>query len=462
MTGRTNFLPSRGLVHASAATLTDEWHQIVEEERTRKVSLRGPIVAGLATLGVGVGGFFLWAYFTPVAQASAAAGKVVVESSTKTVTHLEGGTLREVLVSEGEAVRTGQVLARLDVTRSFSVEVQARQQLFINQVKLARLLAERDENHTFTVPEETPKGMSAAMAAQLLKTEQRLFQERQSQYADQIASAQSEIDQIEILFVSFNAKQKALEEQLTYLKQDYELLSSLESKRLATKPQKNEKRIQILDMESRIAEAHASLGQNRQLLAQAKLNLANIRTEHLRSISEQLQQVQTDIARGQQEIVGAADVVEMAAIRSPQDGVVSNIKIHTPGSALSAGTPIMDIVPADQPLLIEGKARAMDIDTIRVGASAEIHLSSFGADEAFPLKGKVIYVAADSVADEKTGDTTYLIRVKIDKGELASQPNLFMYPGMGAEIYVVNGERTALTYLTSPLLKSFSRAFREQ
>jgi HlyD family secretion protein len=442
--------------------LQDEWSIIVDEESARTVSLRGPIISGIATLVIGVGGFLVWAYFTPVAQASAATGKVIAESYTKTVTHLEGGTLKEIVVREGQRVRVGDLLATLEITRSRSVELQARQQLFINKVKMARLIAERDERKSFSFAGEVPQGMSSEAASQLVETEERLFKERQNQYIDLVASAQSQVEQFEILYLSYQAKKNAQEEQLAYLQKDDDLLTSLEKRKLATRPQLNEKRIQLWEMKSRVAESEAAMGQNRQQLAQAKLTLSNLRTEHLRSISEELQQVHTDIARGQQEIVSAADVVEKAAIRSPQDGTVSNIKVVTPGSAVTGGSPIMDIVPSNQPLVIEAKARAMDIDSIHLDAPAEIHLASFGADEAFPLKGKVSYVAADSVTDPTTGETTYAIRVKLDNGELAKQPNLFLYPGMTAEIYVVNGQRTALTYLISPLTKSFTRAFREQ
>ena len=444
------------------AELQDEWRQIVDEESARTVTLRGPITAGLATLVIGVGGFLVWAYLTPVAQASAAPGKVIAESNTKTVTHLEGGTLKEILVREGQRVRAGDLLATLDITRSRSVETQATQQLFINKIKLARLIAERDEKKEFAFAAEAPKGMSPEIAEQFVKTAERLFREKQNQFTDQVASAQAQVEQLEILYKSYQAKQRAQQEQLGYLQKDDDLLSSLAEKKLATRPQLNEKRIQVWEMKSRIAETEAAMGQNRQQLAQARLTLSNMRTERLRSISEELQQVQTEIARGQQEIISASDVVEKAAIRSPQDGIVSNIKVLTPGSALTGGSPILDIVPANQPLIIEAKARAMDIDSIHIDAPAEIHLASFGADEAFPLKGKVSYVAADSVTDQATGQTSYAIRVRLNDGELKKQPNLFMYPGMTAEVYVVNGERTALTYLVSPLTKSFTRAFREQ
>lgn len=452
----------RAVVERVQPALRDEWQQIVDEERAREISLRGPILAGLATLVIGVGGFLIWATLTPVAQASAAFGKIVAESNTKTVTHLEGGTLKELVVDEGQRVRAGELLATFDITRSQAVEVQARQQLFINLVMRARLIAERDEKSKFSYDAAMPRGVSAEIASQLIATEERLFNQRRSQYVDQIASAQAQIEQLEILYHALGAKQEALREQLIYLKEDDKLLSSLAGKKLATRPQLNEKRIQVWEMKSRVAETEAARGQNRQQLAQAKLTLANLKTEHLRAISEQLQQVQSEIARGQQEIVSAADVVEKAEIRSPQDGIVSNIKVRTPGSAVTAGSPILDIVPSDQPLVVEGRARAMDIDSVHIGSPAEIHLSSFGADEAYPLKGTVKYVAADSVVDERTGETTYAIRVKIDEGEMKKQPNLFLYPGMGADIYIVNGERTALAYLISPFAKSFTRAFREQ
>lgn len=448
--------------HAPLPALRDEWQVIVDEERSRVVSLRGPVTAGLATVILGIGGFLLWAYVTPVAQASAAPGKVVSESNTQTVTHLEGGTLKQIVVHVGQAVKAGQPLALLDVTRSQSTELQVGQQLFINKVKLARLVAERDESDDFTFKGHAPRGMSKIAAAELVTTEARLFKERRNQYADLAASAQAQVEQLEIYYGSLKAKHEAQTEQLSYMQQDKAMLESLATRKLATTPQLNEKLIQVWEMKSRIADTQAAMGQNRQQLAQARLTLSNLRTEHLRQVSEQLQQVQTDIARGEQDMISASDVVEKAAIRAPHDGVVSNIRLLAPGSAITAGSPIMDVVPANQPLLVEARARAMDIDSIHLGAPAEIHLASFGADEAYPLKGKVDYVAADSVVDEKSGEATYAIRVTINDGEMKRQPNLFMYPGMNAEVYVVNGERTAWTYLTAPLTKSFTRAFREQ
>lgn len=439
-----------------------DWDDVVKEESERAVSLLGPVIAGVATLVIGVGGFFLWASLTPIAQASVASGKVVVESNTKTVTHLDGGTLKALHVDEGDHVKEGALLATLDVTRSQSTVLLLRQQLFVQHVKLARLVAERDEKQNFEFHGKAPHGMDTEIAIHLVNTEKKLFSERVTQFGDQIAADQALIAQLESQMQALKARREALAEQVNVVQHDFEVLSQLESRKLETRTKLNEKRIQLVDVKARIAEADASIAENRQKQTAAELTLSNRRTEYFRAISEQIQQAQADIVRLKQEIVAAEDVVAKSQIRSPQEGIVANIRLRTPGSALVGGQPLLDIVPLNQPMLVEGRARAMDIDSIHVGEKAEIKLNAFGSDAAFPLVGQVTYVAPDAILDERTGDMHYVFRARIDEAELKKQPNLFLYPGMTAEVHIVNGERTALAYLTQPMMKSFRRAFREQ
>lgn len=439
-----------------------EWEDVVKEESEGSASLRGPVFAGLATLVIGIGGFLTWAAVTPVAQASVASGKVIVESNTKTVTHLEGGTLKELLVNEGQRVQQGSLLATLDVTRSQAAVLLLRQQLFVQHIKLGRLIAERDEEKNFDFDGSPPLGMDEEMAAHLVKTERKLFSERVAQFSDLIATDRSLISQLQSQRQALQSRRKALAEQLKLMRDDFDVLVKLEKRKLETRMKISEKHIELVDVEARIAEIDASLSENVQKARQAELTLSNHRTEYFRVISEQIQLAQSEIARLRQEIVSAEDIVAKSKIRSPQEGIVSNIRLRTPGSALVGGQPLLDVVPLNQPMLIEGKARAMDIDSIRIGEKAEIKLTSFGAAEAFPLVGRVTYIAPDAVLDERTGDIQYVFRAKIDDAELKKQPNLFLYPGMTAEVHIVNGERTALAYLTLPMLQSFNRAFREQ
>jgi HlyD family secretion protein len=439
-----------------------DWEAVLREEAEATASLFAPMMAGIIVLVIGVGGFFLWAANTNVAQASAAAGRVVAESNTKTVTHLEGGTLKAVLVDEGSRVKQGDLLATLDVTRSQATVIQLRQQLLVLDIRLTRLLAEKDENPRFSYDKPLPIGVNPATAAQLISTEAKLFQERRSQFHDQLATDQSLIDQIDSQIAALVGRRKASIEQAAVMHRDYDAMAKLESQQLVTTSALNEKKLLLMDMEARIAESDASIAEGRQRRSQAELSMSNRRTEYFRTISEAIQQAQADMARANQDLISAEDVVAKSEIRSPQDGVVANIKVRTPGSAVIGGQPILDIVPNHQPMVIEGSIRATDIDAVHIGERTEIRLETFGYQEALPLIGHVTYVAADTVVDERTGVGVYPFRVKIDDGELAKQPNLFLYPGMTANVSIINGSRSALAYLAMPIFKSFHGAFRER
>jgi len=439
-----------------------DWDAVVREERAGQSSLLGPILLGLATLVFGVGGFAGWAVSTELSSAAVASGRVIVESNTKTVSHLEGGTLKELVVHEGSRVKAGDVLALLDVTRSQSTLIDLRQQLFAYSAQLARLEAERDERTSFEFTDPLPEGMDAKAGEDIRKTEKRLFDERINLFRDQTAADQSAIDQLASQRVALEARRKSWVTQTEVVATELETYRKLRKQKLITQPLYNEKQLQLDDMQTRIAESDASLAENNQRKTQLELSLTSRRTEYFRAISVDIQQTQTNINAVRQQLIAAKDVVTKAEIRSPQDGIVANIKVRTPGSAVIEGTPILDIVPANQPMLIEGHARAMDIDQMRVGQKADIKLSSFGAKELKPLVGHVTYIAPDSVLDERTGEAIFAFKAKIDEAELKAQPNLFLYPGMSAEVYIITGDRTALAYLAEPIKRSFNRAFREQ
>jgi len=439
-----------------------EWEDVLKEEQRMQVTLFGPILLGMLILVFGVGGFMAWASTTQMSSASVAGGRVIVESNTKTVSHLEGGTLDDLMVKEGDRVKAGALLATLDVTRSQSTLTQLRQELFAAKAQQARLIAEREGKSAYSFDEPVPEGLDRQAAESVTATEERLFKERTDLYRDQIAADKSGIAQLASQRVAIEARKRSYIEQARVVRKDYETYVGLQAKKLITTAMLNDKKLLLVDLDSRIAESEAALAENGQRKTQLELSLTNRRNEYFRDLSQLLQQTQAEIARVRQQIISAEDVVAKAAIRAPLDGTVGNIKIRTRGSAVIAGQPVLDIVPANQPMLIEGHARAMDIDQIRLGQSAEIRLSAFGAAELKPLVGHVTYIAPDSTVNEQTGEITFAFRAKIDEAELKRQPNLFLYPGMSAEVYIVTGDRTALAYLAEPIKKSFYRAFREQ
>ncbi|MFM2282469.1 MAG: hypothetical protein RLZZ444_4700 [Pseudomonadota bacterium] len=432
------------------------------EQKPPVASLRGPMLLGAFTLIFGIGGFYAWASTTQVSSASLAHGRIIVESNTKTVTHLDGGSLKTLLVKEGEKVTEGQPIVLLDATRNQSSLVQLREQFFATSVRLSRLIAEKDERAQYDPDIAVPEGVGAANADNVVATERRLFNERMRLYRDQISADRAGIAQLDSQRTALEARQRSYTEQSGVIQRDHDVIAQLQAKQLATKAALNDRKLQLMEVLARIAETNAAIAENAQKKAQLELALTNRSNEHFREISEQTQAAQLEIARLRQQIVSAEDIVAKAVIRSPQTGLVANIRVRTPGSAVISGQPIMDIVPDDQPMIVEGQARAMDIDTIHVGERAEIHLSAFGADEYAPLYGNITFIAPDSVVAERTGESYFTFRATIDEKEMAKQPNLFLYPGMSAEVYLVSGNRTALDYLAEPLRRSFNRAFREQ
>lgn len=454
--------PSEYRYSAPDKVALSEWENVLKEEQSNQVTLLAPILLGLFVLVVGIGGFMAWASQTEMSSASVAAGRIIVESNTKTVSHLEGGTLKELLVREGDKVKAGALLATLDVTRSQSSLTQLRHLYFAANAKQARLVAERDGIKTYDFDAPVPEGVDASVAAGVLATEKRLFTERTSLNRDQIAADESGIAQLASQRVALEARRKSNIEQAGVVRREYETYVELQKRKLITTAMLNDKKLQLVELEGRTAESEATLAENAQRKTQLELSLTNRRNEYFRDVSEELQRTQAEISSVRQQIIAAEDIVAKAAIRAPQDGIVGNIKVRTPGSAVTSGQAVLDIVPANQPMLIEGHARAMDIDQIRLGQAAEIRLSAFGAAELKPIVGHVTYIAPDGTVNEQTGEVTYAFRAKIDDSELKKQPNLFLYPGMSADVYIVTGDRTALAYLAEPIKQSFYRAFREQ
>ncbi|MDH6265223.1 HlyD family secretion protein [Rhizobium sp. SG_E_25_P2] len=442
--------------------LLSDWNAVVREEASFHASLLRPTLLACSVLVFGIGGFIVWAMFTNLVQASTAAAKVIVESNTKTVTHAEGGTLNTLMVQEGQAVRAGDTLATLDATRVRSEMLQLKQQLYASEIRLARLTAERDEKQSFAFDLKPPPGVDETVAAEWMATEQKLFTERKRQFSTAIASSQLMIDQLKSERTALDARRQSWIEQAAVLKSDYDTQLKLRTKGLTTKARLNEVKLQYIDMMTRITESDAGIVSNKQKVVQAELAVINTRNEYFRAISEQLQTVQAERARAEQDLVAAEHAVKQSTILSPQDGVIANIRVRAPGSALLAGQALLDIVPANQALILEGQARAIDIDTLRVGEKVEIRLAAFSAADDLPLEGKVIYVAPDSIVNEATGEATYTFRARIDASELKKRPQLFLYPGMTASVNIVNGERTALAYLIQPIAKSFSQAFHEK
>ncbi|OKH89714.1 HlyD family type I secretion periplasmic adaptor subunit [Thalassospira sp. TSL5-1] len=437
------------------------WHEVLAEERAAsKQSLRKPIMAGALVILVGFGGFLLWGFNARLDSAAVASGSVIVDSRKKTVNHLEGGILKKLLVDEGEHVRAGQPLALLDGTRTQSELEQLRGEKYGLQAKLARLRAEQKGDKAITFP-DTLLSSKEPYVADILNDEKRLFDKRKEVYLAKRDAQEKQIRQFSAEADALDSQIKARDHQQKLVKEQLDGVRELASKGYATRTQLVEIENSWSDLVGDAGEFKAQRAAAEQQKAGAEIALASIEMEWQSDIAKSIQETQLAVNDVNQRITAKNDVLSRLEIRSPQDGIVSNIQIRTPGGVISPAQPIMDVVPDQEPLEIEAMINRRDIDAVHMGADAQVRLTAYNQRRLAPIKAKISYIDADQTVDEKRDSSYYVVRAKIDPSELANHPDVKLRAGMPADILVLNTPRTAIDYLLDPIIESMDRAFRE-
>ncbi len=437
------------------------WYQVLDEERTAsRQSLRKPIMAGIIVIAVGFGGFFSWAFTAELDSAAVASGSVIVDSRKKVVNHFEGGILKKLLVEEGDRVKAGQTLMLLDGTRSESELGQLRGERYGLIAKLARLRAEQSGRGEIDFPEQILNA-EQDYVADILLDEKRLFGKRNEVYD---AKRNAQAKQIE----QFDAEARALESQINARTRQEKLVAEqlkgirqLAEKGFATRTQLVEIENNWSDLVGDMGEFKAQKAAAEQQKAEAEINLASIEMEWQSDIATEIQEAQLALNDVTQRIRASEDVLNRREVKAPQDGIVANIQIRTPGGVISPAEPIMDTIPENELLLIEAMINRQDIDSVHVGSKAQIKLTAYSQRRLAPLDGEVRYVAADQTVDEKRDSSYYIVRAAINPDALAKRDDIEIRPGMPADILILKSPRRAIDYLIDPITESMSRAFRE-
>jgi HlyD family secretion protein len=450
MTGRSLIKrPERTLV---AIPVPDE-----SDERTP--SLRSLVLAGVAAIGVGFGGFGAWAVTARLDNAAVASGVVAVDSKRKTVSHLEGGILKTLLKGEGERVAKGEPLLRLEDARA-RAELQQLQAKRVGLVaKLARLKAEQTKAPDVDFPDDIEQSQSPVAQA-VLHAERTLFKSRAQVHEGKVQIQQRVIEQYQAEAEALKAQIDATNHQRSLIDEEVRIFSDLYEKRYTKRSQLVELQTKQSELAGRAGEYAARKAKAEQAVAGANLEILSISLDRQNEIAGDIQETQLALSEVTERIVQAEDVLRRLVVTSPQEGIVANIRMRTAGSAIAAGEAILDIVPEHEPLVVEAKVDPRDIDSVRVGATTRVRLTAFNSRLLPPLEAKVTYVAPDQLVDEKTGFPYFVVRAEIDPESLKDH-KVALHAGMTAEVMIVNGARRAIDYLISPFTDSFNRAFRE-
>ncbi|CCM79890.1 MULTISPECIES: HlyD family type I secretion periplasmic adaptor subunit [Rhizobium] len=416
-------------------------------------------VSALAlALVVGVGG---WATTTELSSAVVAGGVVAVEDNVKKIQHLTGGIVGELLVREGDRVKAGQVLIRLNGTTVRSNLAIVESTLAQLYARRARLQAERIGAPFFSIDEDLDQFISGSAAVKLIEGEQKLFTSRNAALAgmkSQLASRKAQLaDEIEGLTVQV----KAIEDALKLFDEELTSVDSLYGRGLVPMQRVTTLKRQRAELEGERGQNVAARAQARGKSSEIDLQILQLDEDRRTDISKDLTEVEAKIAEYEERRTAATDELRRLDITAPLPGRVYQLAVHTVNGVINPGETLMLVVPEAENLTIEARVATHDIDQIRVGQPVEIRFSAFNQRTTPEVEAEVMTVAPDLVTDERTGASYYPLRIRPKPESLAKLKGLSLYPGMPAEVFIKIADRTVISYLTKPLTDQMRHAFRE-
>ena len=427
-----------------------------------RTSDRPERLLGLFVLLAGLGGFLVWAAFAPIDSAAVAPGVVTVESSRKTVQHLEGGIVREILVHEGQRVEKDRILMRLDDVEARALLEIARGKFYARLAEEARLIAERDGADSVVFSDELLAVQSDPRVEDAIKGQQRSFQARHQAVTGEVDVLRQQIAQLEEQIRGLEGLTATETKRIGLYKEEVDALHKLFEKGLADKNRLREAERLMAEIEGDRAGHQSSIAAARVKIAETRVQITQVQRRFMSDdVVEQLRAAQTDLADLRERIRALENTLERTVIRAPAAGSVVGMKIHTVGGVLRAGDPILDLIPEDEPLIVEAQVQPNDIDRVSPGLSADIRFSAFNSRTTPTVPGVVLTISGDRLTDQKSGAPYYLARIEVTPDGMKTLRGLTLLPGMPADVMIKTGERTFFEYLIRPLTDRMALGLKE-
>ncbi|CAN5923582.1 HlyD family type I secretion periplasmic adaptor subunit [soil metagenome] len=423
-------------------------------------SLKRHLLFGLGAFVLLFGVIFGWGGLTEISGAVIAPGKLVVDSNVKKVQHPTGGVVGNLNVKDGDRVKKGDVVVRLDETQartSLAIVTKALDEI---EARQARLEAERDGAGKVTFPADLVARDNEPEVSLVMKSEQRLFEIRHSAREGQKSQLLEQIDQLRQQIVGNDEQVSAKSKEIDWNQQELSGIRGLWKQNLVPF-----NRVTTLERDS--ARMHGERGALSASIAQAKGRIAEIQLkilqidEDLRTeVGKELAEIRGKKSELTERRVAAEDQLKRIDLIAPQDGTIFQRSVHTVGGVIQAGEVVMLVVPESDALIIEAKVMPQDVDQIHVGQPAVLQFGSFNRRTTPELNGEVISIGADITSDDRRNETYYAVRIRISDKELARLDGLQPMAGMPVEVFIQTSPRTVMTYLTKPIREQFDRAFR--
>ncbi len=426
------------------------------------MSTKRAVAFGFAVIVFAFGGFALWSTTVPIAGAVVANGQVVVASKRKQVQHPTGGVIRAVRVEDGSMVKAGDVLVELEAADAAERFARSRDSLYLAVASEARLMAEALDQPEMQLPAElTADAHMTPTLRAIVNGQQQLFNVRRIEMRGQLSIIEEQHQQLKDELAGLNAERSSAEQQIGLTKKELDAVEDLFEKGYTTRTRVFSLRREVTQLSGNAGRIAASAARTRSALIENELKLVQARNQLLTTVQSELRDTQAKIPTLREQYNAAKKAYEAMTIRAPVAGTVMASRGNNLGSVVRPGDTILEIVPADDRLMVEVQLRPNDVDSVKVGLETEIKLTGVNQRAAVPIHGRVSNVSADALQDSRTGGTYFVAHVDVPESELALLKDVQLQPGMPAAVLIKTGDRTALAYLTQPLTDSINRAWRE-
>jgi HlyD family secretion protein len=432
----------------------------VQDAGLRDDGMARRIRLGYRMVGFGFVSGLLWLALADISGAVVAAGQVVVETDVKKMQHPSGGVVEKVFVQNGDRVRQGDLLVRLDETQARATLAQVTSQLAQLTGRAARLVAERDNRDTLVLSADFTS--LHADAAAIARGEARLLTESRAERRQTIQQLEERFGQsrreIEGAQAQFGAKTR----EHGFISVELKGVKALYEKNLIPLMRLSALQRDTARLEGEMGALTASMARSEGQIAEIKVQILNIEQKVKTDAMKELREVEGSIAQLNEKRVAAQDILNRIELRAPVAGTVHELALHTVGGVVAPGEVLMQLVPVSDKLFVEVRLAPPDIDQVQRGQHAVLRFSAFNQRTTPEVKGLVSRIAPDATREPQTNQSYYAARLVLDEGEASKLAGLTLIPGMPVEAFIETGKRSALSYLMKPFTDSMHRAFRER
>lgn len=419
---------------------------------------------GLWALALGFGGFIAWAAVAPLDEGVAAPAQVSIDTKRKTVQHLSGGIVKEVLAREGQKVKEGDVLIRLDEAAARASFENTRQRYMSLRAMEARLVAEQTGAKALVLHPDLAANLQDPLIKAQVQTQEQLLNSRRNALAADVQSFTEQSQGQEQSIKAFQSMIDNRKSQVAMLSEELKNTRDLANEGYAPRNRLFELERMIADVNSAMADALGNTVRARASIADLRQRIISRQQDYRKEVETQLADVSAQVLSEAEKFRALRDDLARTEIKAPASGQVVGMQVQSAGGVIGSGQKLMDIVPSDEPLLLEARIAPNFIDRVHAGLPVDIRFNSFSHTPTLVVDGKVTTVSSDLVSDTSTNppQSYYLARVTLTPEGYKKLGNRQMQAGMPSEVVIRTGERSLLKYMMAPVVKRMAASMKEE